>query len=155
MSGHEVCVRLGWCLWAASRVWRWLRKIPWGIARRRYWYLLYPVDPEVHRQALGPAGLGRYGRGRNGCGWGRGGCGSWWIGPLEAVSFRPVAGVCRELGAAVGTGRAVGEGGCQSFPDRNAGLICRVAGRVYWQVWRVRRRFPGIVVLVILVWDVA
>ena len=31
------------------------------------WYLLYPAGPEVHRQALGPAGFSRYGRGRNGC----------------------------------------------------------------------------------------
>ena len=36
---------------------------------------------------------------------------------------------CGELGAAVGTGRAIGEGWCQMFPDRNAGLTRRVAGR--------------------------
>ena len=41
------------------------------------------------------------------------------------------------------------------FPGRNAGLICRVAGRVYSQMQRVRRRFPGVAVLVLLMWDVA
>ena len=40
-------------------------------------------------------------------------------------------------------------------PDRNAGLICRVAGRVYWQIRKIRRRFLGVAVLVILMWDVA
>ena len=34
------------------------------------------------------------------------------------------------------------------------GGLCRVAARVYWQMRRVRRRFPGVAVVVILVWDV-
>ena len=41
------------------------------------------------------------------------------------------------------------------IPGRNAGLICRAAGRFYWQMRRVRWRFPGVAVLVILMWDVA
>ena len=32
----------------------------------RRWYLLYPVGPEAHRQALGFASFSRYGLGRNG-----------------------------------------------------------------------------------------
>ena len=40
-------------------------------------------------------------------------------------------------------------------PGRNAGLIWRVAGRVYWQMRKIRRRFLGVAVLVILMWDVA
>ena len=41
--------------------------------------------------------------------------------------------------------------GVPNFPDSEAGLICRVARRVYWQMRRVRWRFPGVAVLVILV----
>ena len=56
----------------------------------RRWYLLYPVGPEVHRQALGFEGFSRYGLGRNGS---------------EVITFRPVA--------VAGTGRAVDKGECQ------------------------------------------
>ena len=56
----------------------------------RRWYLLYPVGPEVHRQALGFAGFSRYGLGRNGS---------------EVITSRPVA--------VAGTGRAVDKGECQ------------------------------------------
>ena len=45
--------------------------------------------------------------------------------------------------------------GGAKFPVRKAGLIWRVVGRVYRQMRRVRRRFPGVAVLIILVWDVA
>ena len=41
------------------------------------------------------------------------------------------------------------------IPGRNTGLICRVAGRVCWQMRKVRRRVSGVAVLVILMWDVA
>ena len=40
-------------------------------------------------------------------------------------------------------------------PGRNAGFIWLVAGRVYWQMRKTRRRFLGVAVLVILMWDVA
>ena len=72
----------------------------------RRWYLLYPVGPEVHRQALGFAGFTRYGLGRNGS---------------EVITFRPVA--------VAGTGRAVDSiKESAKFPGRNAGMPGHGAG---------------------------
>ena len=87
----------------------------------RRWYLLYPVGPEVHRQALGFVGFSRYGLGRNGC---------------EVITLRRRVSVQWRLWRREEPSMKEST----KFPCRNAGLICRVAGRVYWQ----RRRGRGL-----------
>ena len=70
----------------------------------RRWYLLYPVGPEVYRQALGFAGFSRYGLGRNG---------------REVITFRPVGLRGREEPSIKESAK---------FPGRNAGMPGHGAG---------------------------
>ena len=65
---------------------------------------------------------------------------------FEAASSRPRAEVSRVVEESLGWLWGSNEPsikGMPNLPDREAGLTCWVARRVYWQMRRVRRRFPG------------